>query len=312
MPPAYTVDAALPDEWRTALGLLFEEIAPSEQEARIRNALHMIKQGELDPAGLLVVRGADGLLGVLACSPVPGASGVMWPPRARGAEAERIEDLLVRQGIEWLRARGCKLIQSLLQPSESHRGAPLERNGLAHITSLWYLRHFLDLPAALMREDVRLRFTPYSDSNQTLFHETLLRSYSGTLDCPEVSGVRNLEEVLEAHRAQGAYDPAFWWLALEGDQPVGVLILTELTDITIWEVAYIGIVPEARRRGLGWSMMARALVEAKAAEATEVMVSVDARNDPAWKLYRRVGFETYDRREVYLATPGTVVGRTPF
>jgi ribosomal protein S18 acetylase RimI-like enzyme len=181
---------------------------------------------------------------------------------------------------------------------------PLERNGLLHITSLWYLRHFLDLPADLLQAEARLTFHSYGDGKQTLFHESLLRSYEGTLDCPEVNNVRDLDEILEGHRAQGVYDPARWLLALEEEQPVGVLILTELTDVRAWEVAYLGIVPEARRRGLGRSMMARAVVEARSAEVTQLMVSVDARNHPARKLYRRLGFESYDRREVYLAIPG--------
>jgi ribosomal protein S18 acetylase RimI-like enzyme len=301
---AYTVEPAQPEEWATALGLLFEETAPKEHAARVRSVLQMIRQGEVDPAGLLVVRGEYRLLGVLACSPIPGASGVIWPPRATGPDAVVIEDLLVRQATAWLERRGCKLIQSLLQPSEVHLDPPLERNGLAHITSLWYLRHFLDLPATILREEARLTFRAYGDGDQDRFHETLLRSYEGTLDCPEVNGVRALEEILEGHRAQGVYDPSRWWLALEGGEPVGVVILTELTDMTVWEVAYLGIVPEARRRGLGRALMARALVESRAAEAMQLMVSVDARNHPAWKLYRRLGFESYDRREVYLATPG--------
>jgi ribosomal protein S18 acetylase RimI-like enzyme len=32
-----------------------------------------------------------------------------------------------------------------------------------------------------------------------------------------------------------------------------------------------------------------------------VTLAVDARNRPAWDMYRTVGFETYDRREVFLA-----------
>ncbi len=32
-----------------------------------------------------------------------------------------------------------------------------------------------------------------------------------------------------------------------------------------------------------------------------VLLSVDARNRPAWELYHGLGFELFDRREVFLA-----------
>jgi ribosomal protein S18 acetylase RimI-like enzyme len=66
-------------------------------------------------------------------------------------------------------------------------------------------------------------------------------------------------------------------------------------------VAYLGVVPEARGRGLGMELIARALREAWAAGVRSVTLSVDARNRPAWKLYQAAGFEPHDRREVYLA-----------
>ena len=47
--------------------------------------------------------------------------------------------------------------------------------------------------------------------------------------------------------------------------------------------------------------MFKALSEARAAGASSLTLSVDARNRPAWDLYRRLGFAPYDRREVFLA-----------
>ena len=69
----------------------------------------------------------------------------------------------------------------------------------------------------------------------------------------------------------------------------------------IWENAYLGIVPEARRHGYGRQLARKAIVEARAAGAAQLTLSVDARNRPAWELYRGLGFESFDQREVYLA-----------
>jgi ribosomal protein S18 acetylase RimI-like enzyme len=80
-----------------------------------------------------------------------------------------------------------------------------------------------------------------------------------------------------------------------------VLLLTAGADGDEWEVAYVGVVPEARGRGVGRELMHKAVFEARAAGAGRLTLSVDARNGPARALYREVGFEPFDRREVFLA-----------
>ena len=87
---------------------------------------------------------------------------------------------------------------------------------------------------------------------------------------------------------------------LEKLGPIGVLLLVELPESGDWDVSYMGIVPEARRRGFAREMLLRALVEAKSADVLNISLSVDARNLPAMQLYRSMGFEAYDRREIYL------------
>ena len=113
--------------------------------------------------------------------------------------------------------------------------------------------------------------------------------------------VRTVEEAIAGHRAQGRFAPGRWWLAVAGSRPAGVLLMTEIPEIGDWDVSYLGVVPEARRRGFAKEMMLRGLFEAKAAGVKRVTLSVDSRNLPALQLYRDLGFSPYDRREVYLA-----------
>jgi mycothiol synthase len=174
------------------------------------------------------------------------------------------------------------------------------RNGFSHVTRLLYLRHPLELTSQALAASERLLFRSYlQDAGQ--FHETLLRTYADSQDCPEVTGVRTIEEIIEGHQAQGKYDPERWWLALEESRPVGVLLLTDTPDLNSWDVSYVGVVPEGRGRGNGRRLLLKALLEARLGEATQLTLSVDARNQPALNLYRSLGFETIDEREVYLA-----------
>jgi ribosomal protein S18 acetylase RimI-like enzyme len=301
-PPA--VAPARPDEREAAFRLIFRHLSDADQSARLANALRLVEAGELDPAGVLVARGRAGrLLGALVCLPVPGASGLLWPPQAAaGAGREAAEDALVRHAVSWLRGRGARLGQALLPPQDVPAARPLERNGFDHVTTLWYMQHDLDAPPPGRRGGRRVVCVPYAGlPDRDLFHRTLLRTYEGTLDCPEVNGARTVEEVLEGHRAQGRHDPGRWWLARAGGEAVGVLLMAEMPEWDSWDVSYVGVVPEARRRGFGRELVARALAEARRAGAPRVTLSVDARNRPAWELYTDLGFEAHDRREVYLA-----------
>ena len=105
--------------------------------------------------------------------------------------------------------------------------------------------------------------------------------------------------MVRGHQAQGRFDPARWWLARRDGEAVGVLLVVEPSPGE-WEVAYMGVVPEARRDGVGREMLLRALCEARVAEAATVTLCVDDRNIPARALYEGVGFEAYDRRLVLL------------
>ncbi len=134
-----------------------------------------------------------------------------------------------------------------------------------------------------------------------MFHQTLQNTYKDTLDCPELNGVRGVEEVIVGHRGQSHFDPDLWLLALADGLPVGVLLLMRSPETHDWEISYVGVVPEARRHGYGRELVLKALAEAKTVDAPYLTLSVDARNHPAHELYRVLGFEVYDRREVFLA-----------
>jgi ribosomal protein S18 acetylase RimI-like enzyme len=236
----------------------------------------------------------------MICTLLPGASSHLWPPHVLdGTWRERLEDKLVRAALSWLRQRGAKLAQAILSPAEDAHARPLPRNGLPHTTQLLYLRHILrDTPS--VRQPQGLTYEAYSPDRPDEFHRTLLRTYDGTLDCPELDGSREVEEIVLGHQAQGHFDPGRWWLARRGGVPVAVLLLNDLPEWQGWEVAYIGVVPEARRHGVGRALACKALAEAKTARQQALILAVDRRNRPAWQLYREMKFEPFDRREVYL------------
>jgi ribosomal protein S18 acetylase RimI-like enzyme len=301
MDDAFQVGPARRDELAPAFRIIFQQVREEERELRIANALDLVSQGLLDAAGIKVARSSGrGVVGAVICAAVPGAGGIVWP--AQGIDSPHrpaIEDLLMQEARRWLRAGGAKLAQCLLAPHELALGPILERNGFTRITDLWYMRHRLKSETPAPRE--RLRYQTYTDCDRDLFHETLLRTYEDTLDCPEVNGVRTIEETISGHRSQGTHDPDLWWLAWSDATPVGVLLLTEMPEWDGQDLIYLGVVKSARGRGWGTELAHRAITAARAAGRRQLTLSVDSRNLAAVNLYRQAGFETHDRRTVYLS-----------
>lgn len=82
-------------------------------------------------------------------------------------------------------------------------------------------------------------------------------------------------------------------VALDGDEPVGIANLG-VRDDRGW-IGGIGVVPQARRRGVG-----RFLMEALLAEAPPtVQLEVLEQNEPAIRLYESLGFEQTRLLEVW-------------
>jgi mycothiol synthase len=291
------ITTAVPEDWSAALELALSHLGPEMRPARVLNALALVAQGVIDPRGIFVVRDGAGLRGVQICVPLAGAGGLVWLPRTDPADPA-LEEQLIQFGLDWLRGRGTKIAQALLSPADMPALGPLLQRGFQPITRLHYLEHALDsLPAPRAQ---RLRYNTYSPANRDLFHHTLLRTYQGSLDCPELNGVRTIDEIIAGHMAQGNFRPERWWLAYDGDRPVAVAMVTAVPDLEAWDLSYLGVVPEARRLGLGRELAGHVLQVAQSEQAPKLVLAVDDRNAPAIQLYESLGFQNVDFREVYL------------
>jgi ribosomal protein S18 acetylase RimI-like enzyme len=248
----------------------------------------------------VAARGGNGLLGAIVCVPLRGAGALVWPPQVvHDPRQVTIEDLLLGHALTWLRGRGTRVAQALLAAEELPFAAALTRNSFTRVTSLLYLRHPLTALDMRARAESGLIYQTYNQ-DPVLFQNTLLRTYEGTLDCPELNGVRNVAEIIDGHQAQGNWDPERWWLVWKAQVPVGVLLVAEVADAQGWDVAYLGVVPEARRQGIGQQLAEHALRAARSAGTPQLTLAVDARNYPAQRLYSRMGFEHVEHREVFL------------
>jgi ribosomal protein S18 acetylase RimI-like enzyme len=278
-----------------AIQLLFQHLKGPSILSRIRAAQELLNDSS---ARLLIARQGRDLIGASLTQVLPGATGVLWPPQARlgNKDRELIENALLEESLRWLQQQGARLVQAILSREEAHLAASLLRGGFIKPTRLRYLRYEPDSGVITMPVG---QFLSYRDASANLFHDTMMRSYQGSLDFPEVDGRRSLTEILQGYQSSG-FSPDRWWVRMEKETPVGVLLLSDIEPKSVWDLTYIGVVPESRRLGHGRELVRKAVTEAQAAGVELLTVCVDERNLPALHLYAKLGFEEYDIREVFL------------
>jgi ribosomal protein S18 acetylase RimI-like enzyme len=197
------------------------------------------------------------------------------------------------------------LVQVLLDPSESKTVAALQAVGLTPLATLIYLQR--RLKRSIFPEPVGLSFVHYSTETHARFARAIEASYTNSLDCPGMRGMRSIEDVIAGHKATGDFDPNWWFCLTDGPaadaKELGVLLLAPVTGQPMTELVYLGLAPEARGRQLGDAMVKLALHLAADRGHVLLTLAVDSKNDPALKLYYRNGLGEIARREAMILPP---------
>ena len=274
--------------------LALSRLLTTERGGRVRECLGALEGGALDPQTIWVARDGPALVAVQVCVRLAGAACLFWLPAGAGDACAAV----VRAGLDACRGTGFKLAHALARADEREFAAPLLHAGFRRMTALHQWQHTLtDLPTQVPSP---LRFECYRPALAAEFAAVIERTYEATLDCPELNGVRSIDEIMDGHRGQGKFDPAFWWLAYDGARPVGVVLLVEMPDGCTWELAYLGLIPEYRGRRLARVLVTHALHTLSMQPATRLVLAVDERNEPARRLYQSLGFVEIEANEVFL------------
>lgn len=127
------------------------------------------------------------------------------------------------------------------------------------------------------------------------------RTYAGTLDCPKLAEYRTASQTLGGYQAAGAFDPKLWLHVYdEQNIPVGCMVLAchqprpspqDDAPGSVIEIVYMGLVPEARGRGAGQTLVRRAIDEATSLGADRIILGVDQKNRFARAIYQQAGLE---------------------
>jgi len=249
----------------------------------LRNRLVAVREGEIRGSAV-VVRGA-------------GRCAAIRPPRLLDWDVDLAARLLRAAAAHAARRHRARLIQSLIHPEAADQLAPaLERAGFEPLATLSYMRRPIEPEEAQGEPDTPpgLTWQHYSRLRHRKFADVIARTYIESLDCPGLAGLRTVDDSIDTHKHTGRFTPRAWHLVSDDGHPVGVAMVNDLK--ARGELVYLGVAPEARCRGLGRTLLARAIRDTARMGLRRIGLAVDVTNTPAMRLYATAHFHETHRR----------------
>lgn len=232
---------------------------------------------------------------------LPGRTAIVMVPSPgqNGIVPER-QLAVTMAGLSHLRELGLHFAQALVEPEAVSKQALLEHAGFTPLAPLVYLERDVAFPWSDPPRPDEGEWVRYEARTHADFAAVVSATYQDSLDCPELTGLRPIDDILASHRASGQFDPALWELARIERRLAGCILLSRVTHASILEVVYMGVIAPCRGRGLGTLLLRRALEQCRTVGAQRLSVVVDNRNEPAKRLYTRFNFAPVTHRDAYL------------
>ncbi len=268
---------------------------------RIKRLLSAAHRREVDMQGLFHAQREKAVVGAAWGQVVPGRSAFCWPACLTSDEPEQTADLLQSAVDRYLAQAGTTFTQAIISAGNVLHALRLNRAGYHQLADLQYLvSSEQDFPVE--QPPSALTFLASGQGSETRIRDLIDRTYQDTLDCAALDGVRSTDDVLIGYRHTGVFRPEWWIIAHYRGHDVGCVLLAEHPEYAQCELMYLGVIPEMRGRGWGRQLTQYAQWLASGAALQRMVLAVDEANWPAQKLYERMGFETWDRRIVYVRT----------
>ena len=228
--------------------------------------------------------------------------------QAAGAEAPGVDVAALTETIRRLSidacARGLRFVQALADGDAAANERVWAAAGYTFLAELAYLRKDVSRPwAAEGTGGDALAWRAYGSFDEAELARVLEATYVGSQDVPLLAGLRTTGEIIAGHKASGEFCPEAWLLAERAGRPVGCVLVNDIPVAASADVAYMGVVPAARGRGLGRALLRRAAHDARGRGRTVLTVATDAQNSYATRVYDAEGFETVARRRAHVFLP---------
>jgi ribosomal protein S18 acetylase RimI-like enzyme len=304
MPP-FVVNRAAPRDLRTVLRIVLAGPGQTSEdvELQVTAFIHFARELSLSLDRLWLATAQGRPLAACACLQSPGRTSVLLLPSGLASPVEHaVLHALAQAAAEDQTSRGTRLLQCLLEPDDDWTRSALHGAGFRDLATLRYLertgRH-PPMPPANPLDSIgrRSQWITYGPQCHDDFTNLIAATYEGSLDCPGLYGLRDIEDVVAGHKSAGRFDPRLWLLLKSDRADVGCILFGVNPVRDALELVYMGVHPGSRGRGLGRYMLNHSLALPQAQGFAAVTVAVDADNTPAAALYEGSGFvQTHRRR----------------
>lgn len=292
-PPTLPLLRASPPERAQALELIFAHLPPVDRQ---RYVAEYRKVPDASHDGVWIARRGAMISAAALVQTQPGHAALLHVPQGNvdAALGELLTALSTR-----LCSAGVRLMQTLLSAEIGGETESLRQAGFSHAANLLYLVSTRQGFPTQRPEGV-LEFSTYAPRDKQRLAGIVERTYVGSLDCPQLEALRDVDDVLSGYQAVGRFDPSRWLIARHAGVDVGCLLLAEHEGAGQWELTYLGVVPEARSQGFGLALVRHAQWLAFQAACERIVLAVDGNNRPALDVYAAARFVAWDERRVYL------------
>lgn len=295
----FEIGRALPRHQGAALWLATGGRSRHVNRGRVTALLAAEKEGKISLEGLSAATCNNRVVGAIWCLNQPGKIATIWGPALVPGVPDTLADQLLINARRFAQQAGSHLLQSLVGPENPLVGDHLTRLGFRHVTQLDQLHAFPEeLP--ISPPSNRLTFIPCEDFRKSSFQQLVAKTYDGSLDCPEIDGLRQIGDVLAGYFAASSQNPQYWYRVQQEGETIGVVILAEHVANHQLELIYFGVLSQYRQIGLGKEILRFVIQLAQRIGCRSILTGVDQRNTPAMILYHQFGFYHVDTKELFL------------
>jgi len=289
---------------RKALAMLLErpELTAVDVDEHVDTLLQYAERCRLSLEHCLIDQEEGHIRSACLCVDSPGRiASVFIPALPRYLEPAKTVMELLAESIRLARQRNVQILQTTLVPEADLEADRYRQAGFGYLTQLIYMECDLTQPIPRDPPTAEIAWETYNATNHEQFAQVIQDTYTDSLDCVALNGIRDIEDILASHRGAGDFDPANWLLARVAGEPMGVILLSYLPERWAYEVVYMGVLPAMRGRRFGAVLLRRAVDLVREQAANTLCLTVDVGNLPAQRLYRQFGFRETSRRNVWLA-----------
>jgi ribosomal protein S18 acetylase RimI-like enzyme len=278
-------------EAQSAAAIILGSVEQPALPAQVTQFFHLAANRRIDLAQMWVATSAAGLAWAVLPIVNPGKTMLLFTPAQVTHPAGEAAVQLLTHICDYYGQGDVHWAQVLIDPDQTVARRFYASHGFSEIAELIYLQGQAHRASKAAKLAPGMHWQTYGPDTHALFAQTITQSYQDSLDCPRLSGLRQIEDVIAGHKATGEFDPVMWRLLCEDGQPRAVLLLSRIVMTDAMELVYLGLTPSVRGRGLGSLLMQEAMHLVIRDNRRRLTLAVDSLNVPALRLYYRHGMQ---------------------